>query len=49
MKRQATNLPDLDEWMAGQSDLYMQVVATDVDSITETKTTPVRGGTDNPY
>ena len=42
------NLPDRDGWTAGQSDPYIEVVATDVDGDTETKTTPVRGGTNNP-
>ena len=39
---------DIDEWMAGQSDPYMEVVATDVTGKTEKRTTPVRGGTSHP-
>ena len=49
VKGEGSNLPDLDGWTAGQSDPYMEVTAKDVDGYTETKTTPVRGGTDNPY
>ena len=48
VKGHAMNLPDLDGWMAGNSDPYMEVIATDVTGYTETKTTPVRGGTNNP-
>ena len=49
VKGSGSNLDDLDDWTAGNSDPYMEVVATDVDGYTETKSTPVIGGTDNPY
>ena len=45
----ATSLPDYDDWTAGNSDPYMEVIATDVNGYTETKTTPVIGGTSNAY
>ena len=49
IKGQGTHLPDLDGWTAGNSDPYMEVIATDVNGYTETKTTPVIGGTNNAY
>ena len=42
-------MQDLDGWTAGNSDPYMEVIATDVNGYTETKTTPVIGGTNNAY
>ena len=41
IKGHGTSLPDLDDWTAGNSDPYMEVIATDVNGYTETKTTPV--------
>lgn len=49
IKGQGTSLPDRDGWTAGNSDPYMEVIATDVNGYTETKTTPVIGGTSNAY
>ena len=49
IKGQGTSLPDLDDWTPGNSDPYMEVIATDVDGHTETRTTPVVGGTNNAY
>ena len=49
VKGNGSYLADLDGWTAGQSDPYMEVTATDVDGYTETKSTPVIGGTNNPY
>ena len=48
IKGHGTSLPDYDDWTAGNSDPYMEVIATDVNGYTETKTTPVIGGTNNP-
>ena len=48
IKGHGTSLPDLDDWTAGNSDPYMEVIATDVNGYTETKTTPVIGGTNDP-
>ena len=48
VKGRATNLKDLDGWTAGQSDPYMEVVATDETGETEKLSTPVRGGNNNP-
>ena len=48
VKGYATSLPDYDDWTAGNSDPYMEVTATAVDGYTEKKSTPVRGGTNNP-
>ena len=48
VKGYAINLADKDGWTAGQSDPYMEVVATDVTGKTEKRTTPVRGGTSHP-
>ena len=48
VKGYAINLADKDGWTAGQSDPYMEVVATDVNGFTEKRTTPVRGGTSHP-
>ena len=43
IKGQGTHLPDLDGWTAGNSDPYMEVIATDVNGYIEKKTTPVIG------
>ena len=48
IKGSATNLADLDEWTAGQSDPYMEVTATDEKGGTKTLKTSTQGGTNNP-
>ena len=48
IKGSANNLADLDGWTAGNSDPYMEVAVTDIYGYTERKTTPHRGGTNNP-
>ena len=45
----AIHLADLGEWTANQSDPYMEVVAEDEYGYSETKTTPVIGGTNTPH
>ena len=49
IKGQGTQLPDLDGWTAGNSDPYMEVITKDVNGYTETRTTPVIGGTNDAY
>jgi hypothetical protein len=44
-KGAAYDLEDRDDWTAGNSDPYMEVIATDINGYTEMKTTPVVGGT----
>ena len=48
VKGRATNLADRDPAWAGQSDPYMEVVATDVGGFERKLKTPHRGGTNNP-
>ena len=42
-------MQDLDGWTAGNSDPYMEVIATDVNGYTEMKTTPVIGNSNFVY
>ena len=42
-------MPDYDGWTAGNSDPYMEVIATDINGNIETKTTPVIGGTNDAF
>ena len=44
----ATGLADKDGWTAGQSDPYMEVIATENSWYTHELKTPIRGGTNNP-
>ena len=48
VKGYGRDLDDLDGWTAGQSDPYMEVVATDESGGTQTLQTPHKGGTNQP-